>query len=63
MNYISLGLEKTAPIFLLLGLGTAISPPPGGGALQHSWFVKGIGIKTKTSVVQSQVNSDTGDVP
>ncbi|HLZ08891.1 MAG TPA: hypothetical protein VKT80_09910 [Chloroflexota bacterium] len=34
----------------------------GSGALLHSWFIKGIGIKTKIGV-HSQVDSDTGDTP
>lgn len=43
---------------------SAAAPPPAtsAGAL-HSWFVKGIGIKTKGIIVNSQVNSDTGDTP
>jgi len=37
-------------------------PPPVTTVVTHSWYVKGIGIKTKI-VTQSQVDSDTGDVP
>jgi hypothetical protein len=36
---------------------------PSVGGSTHSWYVKGIGIKTKTGVPFSQVDGDTGDVP
>jgi uncharacterized protein YodC (DUF2158 family) len=39
-----------------------ISGGPTAGQLKHSWFVKGIGVKTK-GLTHSQVDSDSGDTP
>lgn len=39
-----------------------ISGQTTAGKTVHSWFVKGIGVKTKVGV-KSQVDSDTGDTP
>jgi hypothetical protein len=50
-------LTKTGQVPTLAQSGTG-----GIGGLRHSWFVKGIGVKTKITT-NSQVDSDTGDTP
>jgi hypothetical protein len=50
-------LLKTGQVPVLTISGVVVA-----AASLHSWFVKGIGIKTKI-VTNSQVDSDTGDTP
>lgn len=56
------GTRQYALEVIFLDETVAAAPPASSAVANHSWYVKGIGIKTKIAEI-SQVNSDIGDTP